>query len=366
MAAWLQNKRIADWPLPFKDPYGAHRRAGVPLVGGSWQNAEIADDDIAGVVFQDCVFERVRMTGSSLWQTMFVNCRFDDCEFTGCRLFRTQWINCSGAGFRVAGGEFAEAVFSECRFDELALGRSGDRIVFGSCELARVAFLGDGCMQRGLTVSDCLFRTVTAEHARWDSATAVAVDFGVWSLRDAVFERCMFVHSRAPGFDFSNVRFSACNLYKSDFRKAIFGAAPGSIFAESDCTESDFTEADLTGALFSKTVAAGARFTGAKLVNAMFPESTLTGADFSGVTARESVWNGADLTDANFEGVDAYRSTFRNSVFKGTRLDGARLVEADLHGVDASLAGADLRGARGTDWRAEREKEIREFRRSAP
>ena len=352
--------------MPFRDPYGAHRRAGIPLVGGSWQHTGIGDDDIAGVIFQDCVFERVRMTGSSLWQTMFVNCRFDGCEFTDCRLFRTQWINCSGAGFRVTGGEFAEAVLSACRFDELALGRCGDRIVLGSCELQRVAFLGDGCVQRGLTLSDCSFHHVAAQHARWDSATAVGVDFGVWSLRDAVFDRCMFVQAKAPGFDFSNVRFNACNLYKSDFRKALFREAPGSIFAESDCTESDFTEADLTGALFSKTAASRARFTGARLVNAMFPESTLTGADFGGVIARQSVWNDADLTDANFEGADAYRSTFRNGVFQATRLDGACFVEADLHGVDASLAGADLRGARGTtDWRAEREKEVRELRQSA-
>ena len=249
-------------------------------------DAEITADDMAGVIFQDCVFERVRMVGSSFWQAMFVNSRFDDCEFTDCRLFRTQWIDCSGSTLRLVGGEFAEVVFSECRFEDLVVETSGDQVVFGSSEINHVAFRGDGSSQRGLTISDCVFRSVAAEHADWQSATGVAVDFGVWSLDGAVFDKCMFVEAKAPGHDFSNVRFASCNLYKSDFKKARIKHAPGSIFAEADCTEADFAEADLTGALFAKTLARGARFIRARLGNAMFPDANLEGADFDGADAR--------------------------------------------------------------------------------
>ena len=347
----------------FNDPYGAHRRAGIPLIGGAWRNTEINGDDLAGMILQDCAFERVRVAGTSLWQTMFVNCRFDDCEFADCRAFRTQWIDCEGTGFRIVGGELAETLLSECRFEEVMLESPGDKLVLGSCELGRVAFGGDGSSQRGLTISDCSLRSVDADRADWDSATAVAADFRAWSADDSVFDRCMFVQTDASGCDLSRVRFSSCNLYRSVFREAVLRAAPGSIFAESDCTRCDFVDADLVGALFSKTSAADARFNRARLAGAMFPESTLAGADFSGASARESVWNDADLTDANFEGVDAFRSTFRNSVLDGTRVGGACLVEADLHGVEASLAGADLRGARGTtEWREELESHVRGIR----
>ena len=69
---------------------------------------------------------------------------------------------------------------------------------------------------------------------------------------------------------------------------------------------------------------------------------------------------GADLTDAGLEGMDAFRSTFRNAVLGGANVDDARFVEADLHGVESTLAGADLRGSRGTvAWRAEREAQAR-------
>ena len=74
----------------------------------------------------------------------------------------------------------------------------------------------------------------------------------------------------------------------------------------------------------------------------------------------QSVWSDADLSDAELDNVDAFRSTFRNAVLKGASVNGARFVEADLHGVKESLTGANLRDSRGTlDWRAEREEEAK-------
>ncbi len=68
----------------------------------------------------------------------------------------------------------------------------------------------------------------------------------------------------------------------------------------------------------------------------------------------------ADLTGASLERMDAFRSTFRNAVLEGANVEKTRFVEADLHGVEATLAGADLRGSRGTvAWRAEREARAR-------
>ena len=361
--------------MAFKDPYGAHRTAGIPLVGATWSDMQFDQDDVAGVIFKDCVFERVRLTATSLWQTMFVNCRLDDCEFVDCRVFRTQWVECSGSGFRISGGEFSEAVFSKNRFETLTLEQSGDRIVFGEnefgrvvfnadgCaqdEFGRVVFNADGCAQDGLTISGGSFESVAAENAAWHGGTAIGVDLSTWSLNGAVFERCSFIEAAGDGVDFSSVRFERCNLYRASFREARIRSAQGSIFAECHCEGADFVDADLDGALFAKTHAEEARFCGARLNNAMFPEATLTGADFSGAQATQSVWTGADLTGANLERLDAYRSTFRNAVLEDVSVENARLVEADLHGVEATLVGADLRDSRGTvPWRAEREAQIR-------
>ena len=347
--------------MEFKDPIGAHRTAGIPVIGASWTDMEIDREDVAGMVFHDCVLERVRLRGASLWQTMFVNCRLDDCEFIDCRLFRTQWVGCSGSRLRIVGGEFSEAVFSDCRFERLDVERAGERVVFGQSEFGRVSFNGDGCAQRALTISDCSFGEVAAENATWESIAAVGLDLGSWSLSGAKFDRCMFVEAAASGLDLSDVRFESCNLYHGRFDTARIRHAQGTIFAECDCDDADFIGAELEGALFSKATARRGRFQGAKLTNAMFPGSTLTAADFSGSQATSSAWVGADLSSANLERMDAYRASFRNVVFKDTRVDGARFEEADLHGVEESLIGANLTGARGTvQWRAQVEKQARQ------
>lgn len=346
--------------MAFKDAIGAHRTAGIPVTGAVWRDARIDGDDVAGMIFKDCVLERVRLTGTSLWQTMFVNCTLDDCEFMDCRLFRTQWVDCVGSGIRIAGGEFAEAVFANCRFAELKVERSGERIVLGRSEFGRVAFNGDGCAQNGWTVSECGFDSVAAENAAWQSAAAIGLDFSRWSLAGACFDRCMFVSAVAEGIDLSGVRFERCNLVSGRFGEARFRQAPGTIFAECDCDKADFAGAELGGALFSKASAVSARFEGADLNNAMFPNARLAGANFSGAMAQQGAWIGADLTGANFEGVDAYRSSFRDAVFKDARVDRARFEEADLHGVEETLDGADLRNARGSvEWRVEVEAEAR-------
>ena len=349
--------------VTFKDPYGAHRQAGIPLVGATWSDTEFEQDDVAGVIFTDCVLERVRLTATSLWQTMFVNCRLDDCEFVDCRVFRTQWVECTGSGFRIAGGELSEALFSGNKLRTLTLEQSGRQVVLAENEIGRVAFNADGCAQEALTVSGCSFESVAAENVEWRGCTAVEADLSAWSLSGARFRNCSFIKAAGDGLDFSDVRFERCNLYQASFREARIREAPGSIFAECCCDGADFAGAELDGALFAKTQAAGARFGGARLNNAMFPDATLTGADFSGALARQSVWTGADLTGANLERLDAWRSTFRNAVLDDASVLNASFVEADLHGVEAPLVGADLRDSRGTvPWRAEREAQVRSGR----
>ena len=189
---------------------------------------------------------------------------------------------------------------------------------------------------------------------------SVALDFSTCAFAGATFENCCFIQASALGKDLADVTFVACNLYQSDFSQAKIRQAERCIFAECKLGEADFQQAALAGALFSKVDASGARFDGATLSGAMFPESTLTDASFTGAFAPGSVWTQADFGDANLERMSAPKSVFRNALFAGAKVDGADLTEADLHGVEETLDGADLRDARGTvDWRAEREAEAR-------
>ena len=355
--------------MPFRDPYGAHRIAGIPLVGDTWRDMTVANEDLAGVIFQNCTFERVRFESVDLFQTMFVNSRVEDCVFDGCRLLQTRWVQCEGSGFAVTAGEageLAEALFSEVRFAQLTIRRPGRQVVFGESAIDRIQFDGDGCRQDQLTFSGCTFGRFLAENAAWNNAGAVEFDFDACELAGAIFEHSCFIRAAASGCDLGAVSFVSCNLYQSDFSEARIRRAEGSIFAECELENADFREGVLDGALFSKVNAPGARFDGAQLKEAMFPKAVLTGASFAGATAPRGVWTDANLADASLERLNAPWAILRNASFAGANVSGACFVNADLHGVQESLDGADLRDARGTvDWRAEREAEVRAMADSA-
>ena len=52
--------------MKYRDPIGAHRNAGIPVVGTIWTGDRVEDDDLAGVIFQECAFEGVRLERANL------------------------------------------------------------------------------------------------------------------------------------------------------------------------------------------------------------------------------------------------------------------------------------------------------------
>ena len=91
--------------MQFKDPIGAHRSAGIPVMGRAWRDERFADDDVSGIIYQDCVFDAVQFERLAFEQTMFVQCRFRDCTFRDAKLVHTRWVGCEGTGLSVTGGE---------------------------------------------------------------------------------------------------------------------------------------------------------------------------------------------------------------------------------------------------------------------
>ena len=352
--------------IRFRDPIGAHRNTGIPIIGHTWRDMHVQDDDMAGVIFENCTFERVRMERAELLQTIFVNSRLDDCIFDDCRLVQTQWIECTGSGLRISNGTLAETVLSRTRLSRLELLQAGRQNTFSESTIEELAFGGAGCDQDALTLSDCTLGAVRAESATWRNCTMVGVDLASWSMDNAEFDRCSFIRSAGRSLDLSQIRFESCNMYQSDLREARIRRAERSIFAECELDGTDFGDASLGGALFAGAKATGARFERACLDGALFPDATLAGACFAGATAKQSVWTGADLTGADLSGVDAFRASFRNAVLEGADVTNARLVETDLHGVEDDLTGADLRDSRaGVDWRVELEAQSRRGRKGS-
>ena len=286
------------------DPVAAHRNAGIPVSGQTWSDFAADGDDLASVVCARCTFTRVRFERTGLVGAMFIDCRFDECTFHDCDLERTQWVECRGSHVRITGGatRCVQATFVSCTFDALDIGASADRLVIAECAFAHLAFSGSGLTQHAPTFSKLDVERFDARGAHWLYASALDAPLASWSIEGASFEGCAFIEADAAGADLSTVRTERCSFHKSSFERAVVRSAPA---------------------------------------------------------APTSAWAGSTFSQCSLRALRAPLSSFRGCVFDGTDATGAFLERSDLHGVEGSLAGADLTGCQGTvAWRAEREREF--------
>ena len=341
------------------DPVVAHRNAGIPVSGRSWTDHSADGDDLASVIFERCAFTRVRFERTGFLDAIFVDCRFDECTFHDCDLERTQWVECRGALVRITGEETrcVQGTFVSCAFDALEIASSADRLVVAESTIGLLAFSGPGLAQHAPTFSKLDVERFDACGARWLYASALEAPLASWSIEGASFEGSAFIEADAAGADLRTVRIERCSFHRSSFDRAVLRAAPGSIFSSCTVSGLDATEAALEGALFERVDCEGARFERARLERAMLVRSQWRSCDFSGAFAPGSAWIGSTFSECSLRAVRAPLSSFRGCVFDRTDTTGALLERSDLHGVEGSLAGADLTGCQGTiEWRAERER----------
>ena len=341
------------------DPVAAHRNAGVPISGRTWTDFTADGDDLASVIFERCAFTRVRFERTGFLGAMFIDCRFDECTFHDCDLERAQWVECRGALVRITGEatRCVQSTFVSCAVEVLEIEVSADRLILAESSFGRLAFSGPGLAQHAPTFSKLGADRLDARGARWLYASALEAPLAAWSIEGASFERSAFIEADAAGADLSTVRTERCSFHKSSFERAVIRSAPGSIFSSCALSGLDATQAALEGALFERVECEGARFERARLEQAMLVRSRWRSCDFSGAFAPRSAWAGSTFSECSLRALRAPLSSFRGCVFDRTDATGALLERSDLHGVEGSLAGADLTGCQGTvEWRAERER----------
>jgi len=128
----------------------------------------------------------------------------------------------------------------------------------------------------------------------------------------------------------------------------------GSDFSNTNLSQSNFENADLTLADMSDANLSGSQFSNATLIRSNLQNANLSDTDFSNANLAGANLKGATLDGANFEGADMYNvdmqdATFENVSFKNAVLSKANMVGADLRKAvmeGASLAGAALKSAR--------------------
>lgn len=96
---------------------------GEEIAARTYRRCRFADADLTetatrGVVFEDCVFDRVRFNASQHTDSAFINCGFTGCNlfdvrFDDCKLVGSRYSGCVLRPIHVSGGDWSFTVLAE-------------------------------------------------------------------------------------------------------------------------------------------------------------------------------------------------------------------------------------------------------------
>ena len=160
-------------------------------------------------------------------------------------------------------------------------------------------------------------------------------DFRKSKMSDAVFRDANLDRANLSEADLRDADLSGSNLKETSFRKANLENAKFSLSEKNDDTEIyNSINSDIDDKILS-------------IDESENLESNFENADFSGANLNKADFEGLDLSGINFKEADLREANFRNSI-----LDGVCFQDADLRKTNfesAYLSGADFRGAKLQD-----------------
>ncbi len=190
-----------------------------------------------------------------------------------------------------------------------------DQSVFDDAQINNAAFFCvymPGCLMRGVNLREALLLAVVMKSVILDDAiffksTCKIVNFEDASLRhlhasEAFLQYCSFSRS-----DCSNIDFTRAQIRDSAFRDAILTGA--------ELTESQFKNATLVNSVADQMLASYTMFEGCSFLNADLSQSNLNYAEFRNCAFGLADFSDCTVTGARFEECDFNNSNFRGSCF---------------------------------------------------
>jgi uncharacterized protein YjbI with pentapeptide repeats len=256
-------------------------------------------------------------------------------DLTGIYLESANLSKANLMGTKLDGAVLARADLSGARLDQACLQGAN----LGSANLM-------DCSACGAEFGQAIMTAANLTRANLDGARLVDTD-----MREVRFHQtCM------RGISSVDLLIMEASIASTDFTSADL---TGAVFFKVDIAQCDFSEANLSGAAFVGCRGVQASFTNATMRNVrLVAESDFSGARFSGANLTESNLRGTVLSQslfdhANLDNADLSESLANDARFYRATAKCCQLINADLRGADlsgvnlmeGSLERADLRGA---------------------
>ena len=292
-------------------------------IAGQRFDGLLAEETIwRGVDFRDC-----HLLGGSYAAATFEDCTFSGCELANVNLSRATLTGCAFTDCELRDMQPSDPVWIDCRFDRCVL----ERMSLIDAAVRDLAFT-EGIWREvdwteALMVNVALRRTemeqVTyidafAPQSRFEGVKMFKVFAMTKGFPGSVFEE---VSAKTCGFvgscRFDESRFERVHFVETGFTNAVFKdaqIAPG-------C---QFNNCDLSGAIFMNTELPGVRFVQCNMVTSIWLGKT---------RAAEAWFFGALLRGVDFTDTDLTRAVFSDADLEGTQFLPDKTIGADFRGT---------------------------------
>ena len=310
------------------------------LRGQIFKNEDLTNQDLRESVFHLSRFQNVNFSNTDLENADF--------KFTV-----TKNVNFNGANLKNA--EFSRSLIFSSDFSSADLTNVNlsttqmQNTKFVNAILSNAKFLGTSC-------ASCSYNGANLENSVFKHSTMTDVDMKNTKIKNMEIFAAAFYNVDFNGVDFSEIVFGPQNAFAgSDFRnsnlpilqlkntdfsaKATAGTGVGKIFGGSNLSNLDFSNTDMSIAVFSyETIFSDLlqlsidnREKARNMFSVNLTGANLTGADLSGKNLTMVIFYGANLSNADLSSADLRYADLRNTNLSGADLTNANLEFADLH-----------------------------------
>ncbi len=266
---------------------------------------------------QNADFTNSKMVGSKIDLVVFDSCNLTNIDLTNATISETL-ISGDQSHTRLEGLNHFLFIDVDLRNSQLV---SSDKEPFMSLERS-------DCREAILTGTFCIHYSVDLRGATLNNATLLLEGTSDSNFQGLDFKKTKLIFEGLEK-TLDNTNFSQTNLENVDFSRL------------EEIDKVDFSEANLTGANFSKVRLQNVTFTGATLAKANLSEADLTEHDLSGLNLRSAILTNTILLDADLSGSDLRNADLLDADLRGTDLRDAKIEGADFTGA---VVGADLDG----------------------
>lgn len=349
-AEWGEDGPLLAHLLPASGPLDSEEalRLRQEVESGHKEGRSFAGCDLTGADLSHLDLQGIDLTGAILESAFLTGSNLRKATLTGAILAHANLVGADLSEARLDGANFGSACLRDVK--------AGGGVDLSGSVLVKADLWGadlSGANLSGADLSEVNFCDTNLEYVVAEKANFQEVDLTGARLVGARLSGCTFNEVNVTEVDFTGVDLSSATFIAAEGDGAIFrnvmakdlASVKGSSFAGAD-----FGGATLTGANLMGTRLCGSDFSDADLRGALLNEADLTEAALDRTNLAEAMLTRANLTKASL-----YAADLRQSVMNHACVRGANFEKANLFGVcadrmvgdsDTSFAGTNLKRLR--------------------